>query len=269
MVDFVRGALNDDGGFGNRSAQSDLYYTVFGIECLAALEADLPAARIEKYLGSFGNGPSLDLVHLACLARCWADVRGEVPAELRARLVERIDACRAGDGAFANTPGSDQGTVYASFLALGAHEDLGVRLRQPERMTEAINKRGAPRGGFGNEPGMAQGTTPVTAAAMIALASLGEPVPESSARWLLERRHESGGFIAAEAAPLPDLLSTAVTLHALNGAGVSFDEFREECVDFVESLWSGTGGFQGHWADETLDCEYTFYGLLALGHLAE
>lgn len=269
VVDFVRGAFNDDGGFGDRSAKSDLYYTLFGIESLVALGADLPADRIERYLGSFGKGASLDLVHLSCLARCWASLPRGVPEELSAQLIDRIAACRSSDGAFGSSPGFEKGTVYASFLALGAHEDLGARLPQPERMAEAINERRAADGGFGNEPGMTRGTTPVTAAAMIALVSLGESIPESSTRWLLERRHESGGFIAAEAAPLPDLLSTAVALHALKRAGAASDEFREECVDFVESLWSGTGGFFGHWADETLDCEYTFYGLLALGHLAE
>ena len=33
-------------------------------------------------------------------------------------------------------------------------------------------------------------------------------------------------------------------------------------------LWSAAGGFHGNWADDTLDPEYTYYGLLALGHLA-
>jgi len=269
VVDFVRSAFADDGGFKDRAAKSDLYYTVFGIECLAALGADLPTERIGKYLDSFEEAPSLDLVHLACLARCRAALGGEIPPRMVARLVDRIGACRAGDGAFAHTPGCDGGTVYASFLALGAHEDLGVGLPQPKQLIEAIKEREAAEGGFGNEPRMAQGTTPVTAAAMIALDFLGGAAPESSARWLLERRHESGGFVAAAAAPLPDLLSTAVALHALRGAGVTFHDFREESVDFVESLWSGTGGFRGHWAEETLDCEYTYYGLLALGHLAE
>jgi hypothetical protein len=36
----------------------------------------------------------------------------------------------------------------------------------------------------------------------------------------------------------------------------------------VDTLWSAEGGFHGHWADDHLDAEYTFYGLLALGHLS-
>jgi hypothetical protein len=38
-------------------------------------------------------------------------------------------------------------------------------------------------------------------------------------------------------------------------------------LDFVDSLWTNRGGFFGSWLDDTLDCEYTYYGLLALGHL--
>jgi hypothetical protein len=43
---------------------------------------------------------------------------------------------------------------------------------------------------------------------------------------------------------------------------------KEPCLDFVDSLWTSTGGFYGNWADDAVDCEYTYYGLLALGHLS-
>jgi len=43
---------------------------------------------------------------------------------------------------------------------------------------------------------------------------------------------------------------------------------REPCLDFIDSLWVNRGGFYGTWDDDALDTEYTYYGLLALGHLA-
>ena len=43
---------------------------------------------------------------------------------------------------------------------------------------------------------------------------------------------------------------------------------REPCLDFVDSLWTNRGGFFGTWADDAVDCEYTYYALLALGHLS-
>ena len=69
-------------------------------------------------------------------------------------------------------------------------------------------------------------------------------------------------------APIPDLLSTATALHALVGMKASLEPIKEPCLDFVDSLWTSAGGFYGNWADDALDCEYTYYGLLALGHLS-
>ena len=68
-------------------------------------------------------------------------------------------------------------------------------------------------------------------------------------------------------APMPDLLSTATALHALAGMHVDLEPIQEPCLDFLDSLWSGRG-FCGSWADDAVDCEYTYYGLLALGHLS-
>jgi hypothetical protein len=67
---------------------------------------------------------------------------------------------------------------------------------------------------------------------------------------------------------MPDLLSTATALHALAGLAVPLAPVRERCLDFLDSLWTNAGGFYGHWADDHLDCEYTFYALMALGLLA-
>ena len=76
------------------------------------------------------------------------------------------------------------------------------------------------------------------------------------------------GFFAMPFAPIPDLLTTATALHALETLEVSFEHLKESCLDFIDSLWSTKGAFYGNWEEETLDCEYTFYGLLALGHLS-
>jgi len=88
------------------------------------------------------------------------------------------------------------------------------------------------------------------------------------ADWLLDRCHPDGGFAATPDSPMPDLLSTATALHALAGVGVDLEPIREQCLDFIDSLWCSEGAFQGHWADTELDTEYVFYGLLALGHLS-
>ena len=104
---------------------------------------------------------------------------------------------------------------------------------------------------------------------MTLLHQLGMPVNRSVGDWLLARAHPDGGFLAKPKAPIPDLISTATTLHALACLEREVPAaVKERCLDFIDSLWSAEGGFHGHWADDHLDAEYTFYGLLALGHLS-
>ena len=123
-------------------------------------------------------------------------------------------------------------------------------------------------GAWSNEPGIPVGSTTATAA-MVALHRHLEMVPPPEAvDWLMKRCLPGGGFLAMPNAPLPDLLSTAVALHALDAVQADFSRLKEPCLDFVDSLWNATGGFHGNWTDDTLDCEYTYYGLLALGHLS-
>src|SRR5258708_34124527 len=66
------------GAFRDRSGNPDLYYTVFGVEGLRALSADLPATTPE-YLRAFGAADGLDLGHLSCPGRCWAHIGQTVP----------------------------------------------------------------------------------------------------------------------------------------------------------------------------------------------
>jgi prenyltransferase beta subunit len=94
------------------------------------------------------------------------------------------------------------------------------------------------------------------------------PVNETAGDWLLAQTHPNGGFLAIPGAPIPDLLSTATALHALAGLQTSFERIKESCLDYIDTLWTNEGSFHGNWADDHLDCEYTCYGLLALGHLS-
>ncbi|MBI1357386.1 MAG: hypothetical protein GC160_23845 [Acidobacteria bacterium] len=264
---FLSSRINPDGGFQDRQGASDLYYTVFGLEGLRALRRELPTEAVSGYLRAFGEGDGLDFVHAACLARCWANLglAGEAPA---AAIAARLEGFRAPDGGYHPSEGAAHGTAYGCFLALGAYQDLGTLPPEPERLLDCIDSLRSADGGYANQPGAPVGLTPPTAAALTVSRALGRPVERSAAEWLLARCLPEGGFFAAPQAPLPDLLSTATALHALSGAGVSFETLREPCLDFVDSLWSNQGGFYGHWSDDAQDCEYTYYGLLALGHLS-
>lgn len=88
----------------------------------------------------------------------------------------------------------------------------------------------------------------------------GNRVDAGLVRWLKERQDESGGFLASEVAPVPDLLSTGVALFTLRLLGESFCDPAE----FIDAHWLDNGGFAPTVMDDYSDVEYVFYGLLSL-----
>lgn len=268
VAGFLHSRLNADGGFQDRSGISDLYYTVFGLEGLIALGVKAPAATAD-FLRVFGNGEGLDLVHLCCLIRCWANLSGVAPAPVDAIcLTARIESYRSADGGYHTQPNAATGTAYASFMAAAAYQDLRCELPHPEGVVRCLRGLRAADGGYANLPAQPLGLTPSAAAAATLLRQLDQEPPREIGPWLLARCRAEGGFHAAPEAPIPDLLSTATALHALSGMKVSIEAIKEPCLDFVDSLWTNTGAFYGNWMDDAADCEYTYYGLLALGHLS-
>jgi prenyltransferase beta subunit len=267
--DYLRSQLTPAGGFGDRAGNPDLYYTVFGLEGLFALRADLPIPQVLGYLKSQGAGEQLDFVHLSCLCRCWAgmpkDEHRHIPADA---ILQKVESFRSADGGYAQEPGEADGTIYGCFLALGAYQDLGRDLPNVAGVLNCVNRLRAEDGGYANQLDVPLGLTPSTAAAVTLLRQYHQPIPDGTGEWLLSRHAADGGFFATPLAPMPDLLSTATALHALAGLHVNLDAIREPCLDFIDTLWTSQGGFHGTWSDDTLDVEYTYYGLLALGHLS-
>lgn len=268
LVAFFGDQWNADGGAADRAGASDLYYTVFALEGLLALQVEPPFDRTARYLESFGDGDNLDLVHVACLARCWASLpAGALAPPIAAAIARNLEGFRAADGGYGPEPSTERGTAYHGFLAYGAHQDLGSACPEPSALAASVAGLRTSDGGFANTPGLPVGSTTATAAAVTVLRDLGQPVAGDVGTWLLARAHPDGGFLAAPQAPMPDLLSTATALHALAGLQVDFSATVQRCLDFVDTLWTGRA-FCGHWADDVQDSEYTYYALLALGHLS-
>jgi prenyltransferase beta subunit len=270
--EFLLTQQNEDGGFKDRVGKSDLYYTVFGLDSLLALRANLPIESAKQYLESFEDGQKLDFVHLCCLARAWTAVNQgsteSLSPDLPRNILKRIESYRSEDGGYNPTAGSHFGTAYGGFLAFGAFQDLKSQIPEPLRLVQSLKFLETEDGAWANERNVRIGSTNATAAAVTVLRNLQIPVNQSVGGWLLARCHREGGFLAAPNAPIPDLLSTATALHALAGLQASFENVREKCFDYIDTLWTNEGSFYGQWSDDALDCEYTFYGLLALGHLS-
>jgi len=269
---FLLDQFNEDGGFCGRSDESDLYYTVFGMSSLAVLESEFAFDKTINYLAEFGRGEGLDLVHLAALIRCrtlcdffGGDTRRLCSARA---MFAGFENFKNDDSCYSVMPGG-RPSLYASFLVYCAGEDCGMGEYSDRDMTDFIKRFKCRDGGYGSIENLASGTTSATAAALILLKRCGCGSDEDAIRWLKARSAGQGGFLAGAHAPIPDLLSTGVSLYALRAVGASVSEKQQVCRAFIDMLWMEDGGFAGSPLDLKTDCEYTFYALLGLGVIAD
>ncbi len=264
VKDFFRQRVCSDGGFAGRTGGSDLYYTVFGLSGLLALEGRLEPGAFRHYLDEMQPETLPDLVHLAAYIRCRSLLNLSFD---KLKMYEYLLNFCSPQGGFVNFADSDETSIYSCFLALGAFQDIGASLPDEQVFVQYVQSLQLDNGGFANSRDSKTASTPATAAALVISRCLGIPVKDKTTAWLLDQ-HDGSGFIAVRGTCGPDLLSTAVAIHSLVRNGIDIDPLREPLLDFIDSLWSGKGGFFGNWFDTVLDCEYAFYGLLALGHLA-
>lgn len=266
--DFYARQFNEQGAARDRAGKPDLYYTIFALAGAQTLDAAIPTERTRAWLEGFGTGQSLDFVHLGALARCWAAIGGAAP-ERTSAILSRLEKFRQADGGYNSNPAAGFGTAYDAFVALGAYEDLGAKPPDILPLIRSLKRLETNDHAWTNLPGQKTGSLNPTAAAVTLIHHLGFPVNSAVGDWLLAQEHPQGGFVAAPGAPIPDLLSTSTALHALACLERRVpSEVHERCLDLIDTLWDAEGGFHGHWADDDLDAEYTFYGLLALGHLS-
>jgi hypothetical protein len=258
----------EHGAASDRAGKPDLYYTIFALAGAQTLDVPIPTERTRAWLETFAHGDSLDFVHLGALARCWAVIGGAAPERITT-LLARLENFRQPDGGYNSNPSAGFGTAYDGFVALGAYQDLGATPPEILNLLRSLKRLETNDHAWTNLPGQKIGSLNPTAAAVTLITHLGFPVNSAVGDWLLAQAHPQGGFVAVPGAPIPDLLSTATALHALSCLQRRVpSKIHERTLDLIDTLWSADGGFHGHWADDHLDAEYTFYGLLALGHLS-
>jgi hypothetical protein len=265
---FYARQFNEHGAACDRAGKPDLYYTIFALAGAQTLDVPIPVAQTRAWLESFADGESLDFVHLGALARCWAAI--EIPIhEYTSAILERLEKFRQSDGGYNSNPSAGFGTAYDAFVALGAYEDLGAKPPDVMNLIRSLKRLETNDYAWTNLPDQKTGSLNPTAAAVTLITHLGFPVNSAVGDWILAQVHPEGGFIAVPGAPIPDLLSTSTALHALSCMERRIpSEVHEGCLNLIDTLWNAEGGFHGHWADDHLDAEYTYYGLLALGHLS-
>lgn len=259
------------GAFIDRSGDDDLYYSVFGLECTQLLDLSIDFPQTGKYVRSQLADSELDLIHTTSVCRCLGSLahiqKIQMDGEIVDTLCQRLEKYRSQDGAYNQIESANSGSAYAAFVVLDAYQSLGRKIPDEQALIDSINSVRCADGSYGFEPGALHGTTPTTVAAILALRECGCELDPAAQQWLRHRYCGLGGFTAGPLTPVPDLLSTACALYALSLYGDHCQDIADSCLDFIDTLWSSKGSFYGHWEEETLDCEYTYYGLLALGAL--
>lgn len=263
LLRFVSSRQLAVGGFCGRSSQPDLYYTFFAITILVTMGGTFNTGLLSDYLDSFGDGAELDFIHLACLIRCQA-IMGDADGDMLNRQLKLIEEYRADDGGYQQSgKGLATGSVYACFIAWLVYADVDKEVLDQDGIISCLESFKLADGSYVNDLSVKSGSTIATAAAVVLLFGLGLPVGASTISQLLSRTVVTGGFLAGETAPIPDLLSTATALYALRRVGHDLAKSIDVHHDYVASLWNEDGGFSGNALDGISDCEYTYYALLA------
>jgi len=242
---YIRNLQTGSGAFPDKAGRDDLYYTLFGFYVTEALDMHELIPSVKSYLQSEFSEKHPTGVHLYCAAVLSAKtgmditIKKNLKNEIRRAMNNQLN----------------QQPAYTAFLTLLAcyyvKDFNGIFLIK--KQIDTFNSRTAL-------------PCPVLAALLVLRKSFRQPCEDITAD-ILSFYDNAGGFRATSAAPVPDLLSTAVALYALHFAGTDLRRIKPDCLQFIESMYC-EGGFSGNVLDTDTDIEYTFYGLLALGALS-
>ncbi len=261
ILAFVRSERLGKAGFQcPRLGGEDVYYTLFGAACLAALGRRRELFGLRSYLKR-QSAATFDLAHTVAL--------GWLRRGVWLRGAPDPRPFRAADGGYHHLlRQAEHGSGYGAYLALLGSEAAGIPFDRAG-VADSLRRLQAGDGGLGNRPGESLGVTTATAAALIVAIhqQLTLPVADWQA-WLGRCARPGGGFAASLDGDQAELLSTAVSLFALHLAGGLPPALRTPQARFVEACWHDAGGFADAPGHPQADLEYTFYALLALGCLA-
>jgi prenyltransferase beta subunit len=273
---FLKSQITDDGMFCNRAGNSDLYYTMFGLCCSIALgNIPIDIKRIKIYLNKI-NINKLDLVHLASYIRIKLLIKlYYIPDFIRKFILSHninlsffedkisieylIKIMKKNDNSL--FPCYNKFSPYSLFLYLGSAQDCGLKLNKIgfiRKLKTFKNKNNTWR----NVKEFKISSLNSTVASLIINRNFAEEIKSETIEFLKHQQCENGGFLAEKNAFVPDLLSTSTALFTLSLLNKKAKYSAEE---FIKNHWLESGGFSGTVLDDLADCEYTFYGLLALG----
>ena len=268
VLKFLISQQNPDGGFQDRGGQSDLYYSLFGGLMLRAAERETEDRRLKtEDLLSVRETVEGAILKLKQFIACKSN--SEVPGfiekcclvllqkKLKTRRNSQINAMISLGKSFWKERHSIN-ISYRSFV-LFLTLDAVLPLRR-------ILKFGAKS--MLRRSTIDQHSPCSEVAARVFLQKMMNQERLEDQVLLKSFACETGGFKAFAHLNNADMLSTAVALFALSYSGCDLRLLKPVCLDFIGQNFSD-GAFLSGDGDPTADVEYTFYGLLALGVLAD
>lgn len=238
--------ITKDGGFADRGGKTDLYYSMFGCFVAEALSVNEIFPALKDYVKRAVTQDSLTGIHLFCGAILYSKLHGFDSTTEKLRKKVEIELTN-------NNGSKSEYNYFIGLLTLYYLQDYRFILKLKRKIK-----------GFSNEK---ESPSSLAAAEAVINSVLGKSVKEVEIK-LKSFYRGNGGFVALQKAPITDLLSTSVALYALHFIDSNLTNIKPDCLTFVDNLYLN-GGFRATDLDFDIDIEYTFYGLLALGALAE
>ena len=278
VLQFLISQQNPDGGFQDRGGRSDLYYSLFGGLMLAAWSmghgaegeesedwrpktegaqpvsrnpkhATEPILKLRRFIDKQTSAGVPGFIEKCCLVLLQKELKTGRNSQLKAMI------------SLGKSFWKERHSINLSYRSFVLFLTLDAVL--PFRR---ILKIGAKR--MLKQTKIDQHSPCSEVAARVFLKKMMNQDGSEDQELLKSFACETGGFKAFAHLNNVDMLSTAVALFALSYSGCDLRLLEPVCLDFIEQNFSD-GAFLSGDGDLTADVEYTFYGLLALGVLAD
>lgn len=256
---FISSQQNNDGGFADRGGRSDLYYSLFGMLLVLAVQKHKSQLlNVEK------NDEQIDLLRDYISTQSKLKVDGFIEICCLVLIQKAIGSKNA----------SRIGSVFCLLKAfISERKSINLSYRsfvffltlESILPFKFIIKKGAEK--MDSLTQVDENSPCSEVAAKVFLRKMISVGSHKENALLQSFCCESGGFKAFRHSNKADMLSTAVALFALKYSGSDFRILTPPCLDFLQDNFS-EGAFLSGDGDPTKDIEYTFYGLLAMGILA-
>ncbi len=266
LLQFIFSQQNPDGGFHDRGGRSDLYYSLFGGLMIKAMESEvrMPLPEREAVEGSNPQGAILKLKQFIA-QQSNSEVPGFIERCCLVLLQKELNTGRNSQIKALISLGKsfwkERHSINLSYRSFVLFLTLDAVL--PFRK---ILKFGAKK--MLGRTTIDQHSPCSEVAAKVFLQKMMNLNGSEDKELLKSFVCETGGFKAFTHLNNADMLSTAVALFAFTNAGYDLRLLKPACLDFIGQNFSN-GAFLSGDGDLTTDVEYTFYGLLALGVLAD